>query len=153
MINGLLTTLKDYKGMHQGLDVAIDYLLSHDLNALPVGKTIVDDALDITINKLVYVGKEMGNAFPEEHAHHLDMQIVLKGHEIAYFDYLKEEYYSHIHTPYNEEKDVIKFDVDLRHMVIMDQENFTLFTPSDVHLPSIKIDDNEITKLVIKVRI
>ncbi len=153
MLNGLLSTLKDYKGLHEGLAEVIDYLLSHDLEALPVGKTVVNAEKDITITKLVYFGKVEGQAFPEEHRNHLDMQIVLHGREIAYFDYLKPECEEHIHTPYNAEKDVIKYDVPLRHKVIMDNENFTLFTPSDVHLPSMKIDDEEITKLVIKVRI
>jgi biofilm protein TabA len=151
MLNGHISTLKNYKGLNKGLDEAIDYLLSHDLEALPVGKTAVGDL--ITITKLVYVGKNPGEAFPEEHREHLDLQILLKNQEACYFDYLEEIDVEKVHTPYNPEKDVIKFDVPLRNRVIMDTNNFTLFFPDDVHLPSQKINDEEIVKLVIKVQL
>lgn len=149
MINGDIKYLSDYKGLNKDLAVAIDYLLNNDLEKLPVGLTTVNDK--ITVTKLVYIGKNEDEAFPEEHKHHLDMQIVLHGREKCYFDYLVDDDFNHIYKEYNEEKDVIKFDKKLRHYVIMDNRNFTMFYPSDVHKPSIKIDDNQITKLVIKI--
>lgn len=151
MLNGHISKLRDYKGINKGLDEAIEYLLSNDLNALPVGKTCVGDL--ITITKLVYVGKDPGQAFPEEHREHLDMQILLKNKEACYYDYMEEIDQTKIQTPYNAEKDVIKFDVPLRNRIIMDTNNFTMFFPDDVHLPSQKINDEEIIKLVIKVKI
>src|SRR5574344_1091257 len=151
MINGLLSTIKDYKGLNKGLDKVIDYINENDLSKLPIGKTVVDE--DITITRLEYLGKEKGVSFPEEHRKHLDLQILLSGQEICYFDYLNDEFENHIKAPYNEEKDVIKYDVPLANKLFFNNENFTLFTPSDVHLPSQKIDDNLIIKLVIKILI
>ena len=42
MIVGKLVDLYRYKGIAHNIDTAIDYLLSHDLMALPKGKTIVE---------------------------------------------------------------------------------------------------------------
>lgn len=151
MLNGLLSTMKDYKGLNSGLDRVIDYIDKNNLEKLPLGKTILDD--EITITRLEYVGKEPGQSFPEEHQKHLDLQIVLSGQELCYFDYLTKECSKHIQTPYNEEKDVIKYDVPLKNKIIFTDKNFTLFFPTDVHLPAQKIDNNLISKLVIKILI
>ena len=37
-----MSNLKLYKGMNKNLDTAIDFITSHDLNTLPLGRTIVD---------------------------------------------------------------------------------------------------------------
>ena len=42
MIYDKLTNMGLYKGMNKNLDTAIDFILSHDLNELPMGKTVVD---------------------------------------------------------------------------------------------------------------
>ena len=42
MICDTLEHLARYKGLHPNLDTAIDYLLTHDLSALPNGRTEVD---------------------------------------------------------------------------------------------------------------
>ena len=39
MICDTLEHLARYKGLHPNLDTAIDYLLTHDLSALPNGRT------------------------------------------------------------------------------------------------------------------
>ena len=42
MIYDKMSNLKLYKGMNKNLDTAIDFITSHDLNTLPLGRTIVD---------------------------------------------------------------------------------------------------------------
>ena len=42
MICDTLAHLGRYKGLHKNLDTAIDYLLSHDLSQLPLGRTEVE---------------------------------------------------------------------------------------------------------------
>ena len=42
MICDTLQHLGRYRGLHPNLDTAIDYLLTHDLAALPLGRTEVD---------------------------------------------------------------------------------------------------------------
>ena len=42
MIVGKLSDLYRYKGISKNIDTAIDYILTHDLLALPQGKTEID---------------------------------------------------------------------------------------------------------------
>ena len=42
MIYDKLSNLKAYLGFCKNLDTALNYLASHDLNSLPMGKTVVD---------------------------------------------------------------------------------------------------------------
>ena len=42
MIYDKLINIGLYKGMNKNLDTAIDFILSHDLNELPMEKTVVD---------------------------------------------------------------------------------------------------------------
>ncbi len=151
MIHGLRKDLINYKGINKHLDDAIDFLTKEDLNKLEVGANKIDDY--IVISKLCYQGKAKEDVKPEEHKHHLDLQMVLKGRELFYYDYLRDEDLNCVAVPYNEIKDVIKFDRDLRFELLSDSSNFTLFLPHDVHQPGVKIDDEEIVKLVIKVLI
>jgi len=151
MITGYRSELVKYKGLNVGLDQAIDFLTSNNLEELPVGLTTVNDL--VTITKLVYVGKDEVNCIPEQHKEHLDMQILLKNKEYCNYDYLEEIDETKIHTPYNDVKDVVKYSVPLRNKIIMDTNNFVLFTPDDIHQPSIKMNDEEIIKLVVKVKI
>ncbi len=74
------------------------------------------------------------------------MQILLKGKELCFFEEKKDIEYE-VHTEYNEVKDVIKYKASLSNSFILNTDNF------DIHQPSVKIDDEEIVKLVIKVRI
>ena len=59
MIYDKLSNLGLYKGMNKNLDTAIDYLSSHDLNELPLGKNVVD-------GDNVYINVMDAKAFPLE---------------------------------------------------------------------------------------
>ena len=150
MIVGSLKILKNYNGISKALDKAIDIVLTKKFDSLVDGLNVIDE--DITITQLTYVGKEKEKAIPEEHFSHLDMQILLKGQELCFFEDKKEKEYE-IHTEYNEAKDVIKYNTSLSNSFILNTENFVIYYPNDIHQPSVKIDDEEIIKLVIKVKI
>ena len=42
MIYDLLANIGNYRGMNRNLDKAIDYLMTVDINTLPLGKTEID---------------------------------------------------------------------------------------------------------------
>lgn len=150
MIVGSLKILKNYKGLNKALDKVIDLVLAKDYDNLQDGLNVIDE--DITITKLVYVGKEKEKAIPEEHWHHLDMQILLKGKERCFFEEKLDKEYE-VHTEFNEAKDVVKYNVDLANSFVLNEDNFVIYYPGDLHQPSVKINDEEIVKLVIKVRV
>ena len=60
MIVGSLKILKNYKGLNKALDKVIDLVLAKDYDNLQDGLNVIDE--DITITKLVYVGKEKEKA-------------------------------------------------------------------------------------------
>ena len=150
MIVGSLKILKNYKGLNKALDKVIDLVLAKDYDNLQDGLNVIDE--DITITKLVYVGKEKEKAIPEEHWHHLDMQVLLKGKERCFFEEKLDKEYE-VHTEFNEAKDVVKYNVDLANSFVLNEDNFVIYYPGDLHQPSVKINDEEIVKLVIKVRV
>ena len=150
MIVGSLKILKNYKGLNKALDKVIDLVLAKDYDNLQDGLNVIDE--DITITKLVYVGKEKEKAIPEEHWHHLDMQVLLKGKERCFFEEKLDKEYE-VHTEFNKAKDVVKYNVDLANSFVLNEDNFVIYYPGDLHQPSVKINDEEIVKLVIKVRV
>ena len=64
MICDTLEHLGRYKGLHPNLDIAIDYLLTHDLSALPDGRTEVDGGEVFTPSAKVTVRGD-GNRFSQ----------------------------------------------------------------------------------------
>ncbi|MGM9857846.1 MAG: YhcH/YjgK/YiaL family protein [Bacilli bacterium] len=150
MIVGSLKILNNYKGLSKALDKAIEIVLTKKFDSLVDGLNVIDE--DITITKLTYVGKEKDKAIPEEHFEHLDMQVLLKGNELCFFEEKKDKEYV-VHTEYNKAKDVIKYNALLSNSFVLNTENFVIYYPNDIHQPSVKIDDEEIVKLVIKVKI
>ena len=62
MIVGKLTDLYRYTGISKNIDTAINYIKTHDLLALPKGKTIVDGD-NVYINRDTYVAKPMEECF------------------------------------------------------------------------------------------
>lgn len=80
MICDSLQHLGRYKGLHRNLDTAIDYLLTHDLAALPLGRTQVDgDAVFINVMD-ADLHPDQGY-HPEYHKCYADLQIDLTGSE------------------------------------------------------------------------
>ena len=88
MILGSLKILKNYRGLSKALDRVIDIVLSKKFDEFQDGLNVIDE--DITITKLTYIGKEKDKAIPEEHFNHLDMQILLKGKELCFFEEKKD---------------------------------------------------------------
>lgn len=80
MIYDKLSNLKTYLGMHQNLDTAISYLSSHDLNALPMGKTQIDGT-NVFLNVMEASAASAEEKKFEIHKNYMDIQIDLAGCE------------------------------------------------------------------------
>lgn len=80
MITDTLQNLPRYRGLHQNLDIAIDWLHSHDLSALPNGRTeVAGDRVFINVMDADLRPAE-GAEF-EYHRRYADLQIDLTGSE------------------------------------------------------------------------
>ena len=80
MICDTLAHLGRYKGLHKNLDTAIDYLLSHDLSQLPLGRTEVEGE-EVFINVMEAQLKPAEDSCPEYHRRYADLQLDLTGGE------------------------------------------------------------------------
>lgn len=148
MIIGKIKDLKTYLGISKEIDQAIDYINNTDLLALEVGKYVLNE--NVIINRQRYVGNEHMDA--ENHNEHLDIQIVLKGKEkVGYADISNNSL--KVKIPYNEVKDVTKYDVEDESFFILEDGGFVLVFPEDIHRPGLKVDEEIIEKVVVKIKI
>ena len=80
MICDTLAHLGRYKGLCQNLDTAIDYLLTHELAALPNGRTEVDSD-KVFINVMDATLHSDDGYHPEYHKAYADLQVDITGGE------------------------------------------------------------------------
>lgn len=81
MIYDLLANLGNYRGMNRNLDRAIDYLLSADLRALPMGKTEIDGE-KVFLQVMEARTHELTDESYEIHRDYMDIQIDIEGCEV-----------------------------------------------------------------------
>jgi YhcH/YjgK/YiaL family protein len=152
MIVGKLVDLYRYKGIAKNIDTAIDFILNNDLLALPKGKTVVDGD-NVYINRDTYVAKPYEECFFENHENYIDIQIVLKGKERIGYTHISNPTLK-VTTPYNDVKDVTKYNNDPEGAVYFDvEEGFVLVYTEDAHLAKCDVDGNTVEKAVVKVKI
>ena len=145
MICDTLAHLGRYKGLHKNLDTAIDFLMSHDMTALPLGRTEVD-------GEKVFINVMDANLQPQEGSHleyhkkYADLQLDLTGGEAWGF----------ASTPGTEVK---AFSGDIGFVDNTDavtgalgEGRFVLFFPLELHRPSIaRPDCTQLRKAVVKI--
>ncbi len=152
MIVGKLVDLYRYKGIAKNIDTAIDYILNNDLLALPKGKTVVDGD-NVYINRDTYVAKPYEECFFENHENYIDIQIVLKGKERIGYTHITNPTLK-VTVPYNEVKDVTKYNNNPEGAVYFDlEEGFALVYTEDAHLAKCDVDGKTVEKVVVKVKI
>lgn len=148
MIIGKLKDLKRYLGLSKEIDEAINYTVNNDLLALELGRYELNDYL--VVNRQQYVGKT--DPFAESHKKYLDLQIVLKGKEkMGYADISNPNL--EVMEEYNEEIDLAKYYVNDECFYLMSEASFALIFPEDVHRPGMKVDEEIIEKVVIKIKV
>ena len=149
MIIGKLKDLKRYKGLNQNLDTAIDFISTHDLSTLPLGKTEIKGD-DVFINRFDYYAEEISNTLLEGHEQYLDIHIVLSGCE--YLGYADKSDLT-VKTEYNKETDFVEFKGETLINYPCYSETFVIVFPEDIHMPKLKINDELVQKSVCKVKL
>lgn len=129
---------------------AIAYLHTHDLLALPLGKSVIDGE-KLYLNRQSYVGKPLEQCGIESHRRYLDLQIILKGKEKIGLAQVGDP--SLAASPYDPIKDKISYTGQLKGDVILREGECILLFPEDIHQPGGQVDDEPIEKLVVKIEI
>ena len=149
MIYDKLANIGLYKGMNPNLDTAIDFITSNDLNALPLGKTVIDGT-NVYINVMDAKASPVEERAYEVHKNYMDIQIDLAGVErIDTGDYTEMEL-----GEYNEEKDVAKATAKDLAECLIGPGNFIICMAGEPHKPNIAVSENTVLKkAVVKVHV
>lgn len=129
---------------------AVDFLKSHDLKSLENGKYEIDGK-NVYANVMEYDTLPWEEASYEAHKDYTDIQYIIEGSEVMTYAPVDQLTAS---TPYNEAKDVIKFDNSVAGLrVVVHGGEFMIFNPWDGHKP--KAADGEpshVKKIVVKIK-
>lgn len=127
---------------------AIEFINSHDLFALPLGKTFIDGE-NLYVNVVNVELKSASKAKFEAHKRYIDIQIPLSASESYGVKNLSECEYPI--GEFNDDDDYILFEDKIENVEIRQPGEMIVFTPDDAHAPL--IGEGLIRKAIFKVRI
>ena len=136
MVVDTLENLEKYASLNPLFAQAIEFLKSHDLHAMEVGKTELNGK-DLVINIAQTTPKTKEQAKLETHNEFIDIQVPLSGTEIM---------------GYTPGKDCVPADAPYRAetYIAVKPGMFAIFFPQDGHAPGISPDG--VKKVIVKVK-
>lgn len=146
MIIDTLERLPLYGAMHPLIPQVCNFIKEHDLNALPVGRTVIDgDCLFVNIDLVTPKTRQEGVL--ETHQAMIDIQIPLTGEETH--GYTPSS--SLPTTPYDAERDCTLFPIDyVQEFFRLRPGQFVIYFPGEGHAPA--ISTQSIRKAIFKLR-
>jgi len=139
---------KQYHANKKYWDEAFEYLRTHDLANLPVGKSQIDGE-NVTVSVTQDPSKDLDKTNWESHKKFVDIQSVIAGEEKIGIHPVAQ---STITKLYDDKKDVTNYSADGKYYSAK-PGTFFLFFPGDAHRPNITPGGNKpVKKIVIKVR-
>ena len=148
MIIDTLDNLGKYVALNPLFADVVEFLKSHDLQAMEAGKYPIKDK-DLFLNLSLTKQRTKETAFLETHIEMIDIQIPITCAETFGYSPLCD-------LPafeYNEEKDITKYgDTKPQTYVTVNPGQFAIFFPQDGHAPCI-IEKEEIKKAIFKVKV
>lgn len=149
MIYDKLSNLSYYKGISKNLDTAINFITSHDLNELPLGKTSIDGD-KVYINVMETKAQPVEERKYELHKNYMDIQIDLIGTERVDTG----DFHSVTLSDYQPEGDVAVAQSSDMASCILGLGNFIICMAREPHKPNIQVtEDTFLKKAVCKVHI
>ena len=149
MIVDSLKNADRYANVHPLFARAFEYLRHTDLASIEVGKYDVADGLKAIVSDKKGMTAEESCAKFECHNANIDIQVCISGKETL--GWKPRQSCVSEREPYNPEKDV-QFYTDAPDMFFqLEDGQFAIFFPEDVHAPMIA--EGEVKKMVIKVKI
>ncbi|MRX69496.1 YhcH/YjgK/YiaL family protein [Flavobacterium resistens] len=149
MIVDSLHNAAKYYGLHPNFKKAFDFVTQNDISKLEEGVLEITEGLKVIVIAGEGTTKEESIKGFECHDKNIDIQIVVKGPET--YAWKPREKCVNPNGDYSDEKDV-RFFHDKPDMFFQLQEKqFTILFPEDVH--AAMIGDGSLKKLVFKVKI
>ena len=147
MIVDTLENLEKYAGLNPLFAQAVEFLKSHDLNALEVGKTELQGK-NLVVNVAQTNPKTKEQAKLETHNEFIDIQIPLSG--IETMGYTPASSCTPADAAYNAEKDITFFEGLAETYVTVKPGMFAIFFPQDGHAPG--VTPERVKKVIVKVK-
>lgn len=147
MIYCKISELPRYISCSTNMKKAIEFIMTHDLNELPFGKTIIDGD-KIFINKSRVESKTSEFLKYESHKKYIDIQIDLEGDETVFMNNGTCDCI----VPYKEADDYALYNYYVPDLTVNLNKNYCLIIfPGEIHMPCIKNKAKSLIKCVLKV--
>ena len=146
MIIDTLSHLDRYLGLHPNLDTAIAYLKSHDITALPIGRTQIAGE-KVFINVMDADLRPAKDAEFEYHRRYADLQLDLSGSEECGWTASGKST-----DDFDEAGDVGFIDGEEQGSAVLGDGRFVIFLPGELHKPCcLHGDCTAVRKAVVKI--
>lgn len=147
MIYGTIEELGRYKGVHSNLDKAIEYIQTHDLKLLPLGRTVVDaDNVYINVMDANLIKEDAG--IYESHRRYLDLHVDIEGSEkLLICDYSE----GNITKEYSTADDYELMTGNKTCECSLDNAHFAICMLMEPHKPCVSDAEGKIHKAVFKI--
>lgn len=149
MIIDTIENASQYFSLNPLFEQAFDYLKNKNLDALEVGVTEIEENLKMIVFDEPAKTKEESLSKFECHNQNIDIQICLKGTETI--GWKPRQNCTNPVGEYSAEKDVLFYNDAPNMFFQLNDNQFAIFYPNDVHAPM--IGDGNIRKIVFKVKI
>lgn len=147
MVVDTLDNLEKYISLNPLFAQAVDFIKSHDLQVMEIGKTELKGS-DLIVNIAQTSPKTKEQAKLETHNVFIDIQIPLSGTEVMGYTAAKDCVPTN--APYNAEKDITFFEGPADSYIPVKPGMFAIFFPQDGHAPGISPDG--VKKVIVKVK-
>ncbi len=149
MIYDRLNNKEQYYTLHKHFKKAFEFLANTDL------KNIEDGSYEIE-GKAIYANVQSLQTKPVEekkwevHRRYIDIQYVISGEEKMGYGILED--FKEITEKYSEEKDVEFLNGEKFNFVDVQEGDFVIFYPNDVHAPMLSVKEpKNIKKVIVKI--
>jgi len=151
MIFDRLNNSKQYYILGDRIKKGFEFLLNNNLKNLADGKYIIDnDEIYANVQSLKTKPKEEQKW--EVHRKYIDIQYVIKGREKMGYGILED--FKEIEIPYDDKKDVEFLQGEKYNYINVQEGDFVIFYPNDVHAPMLSVnEDINIKKVIVKIAI
>jgi biofilm protein TabA len=140
---------KQYAANKPAWDKAFEFMKTQDLKNLAPGKYPIDGE-EVFASVTEIIDKPFEDTKWESHQKYIDLQYIIRGAEKmgkAPSEGAK------VINPYSPAKDVANYEIRNAKLHLATPKEFFLFFPSDAHRPNIKVNEELVKKLVIKIRV
>ena len=148
MVIGSLNSTERLEEVNPRFRKVFEFLKSHDLQSLPMGKTEIDgDNVWLSVSEVQ--GKMETMAKVETHDQYIDIQVPLEGRET--FGWQARSELGHGIGTYDAVQDITFYADRAAVYFTLSAGQFCVFFPEDGHAPC--IGDGRIKKIVVKVKV